>query len=213
MGNSINYSYEQLKTFCTDAFLKFGFKQEEADIIVDVLLTSDLYGIESHGMQRLVRYHKGIEKGLIKIGAKPEIVFETPMSAVIEGNDGMGQLLGHKAMTIAIEKAKQVGMAIVTVRNSTVKGEYLAWYSENLTLINCKIIGTQPFCYCKNLTLVNCEMLDTDLSFEKSEVNASITTPVISIKNPTSGRITVPAVDELILTDENAKAEIIIGNT
>ena len=118
MGNSINYSYEQLKTFCTDAFLKFGFKQEEADIIVDVLLTSDLYGIESHGMQRLVRYHKGIEKGLIKIGAKPEIVFETPMSAVIEGNDGMGQLLGHKAMTIAIEKAKQVGMAIVTVRNS-----------------------------------------------------------------------------------------------
>jgi hypothetical protein len=101
----------------------------------------------------------------------------------------------------------------VTVRNSTVKGEYLAWYSENLTLINCKIIGTQPFCYCKNLTLVNCEMLDTDLSFEKSEVNASITTPVISIKNPSSGRITVPAVDELILTDENAKAEIIIGNT
>ena len=101
----------------------------------------------------------------------------------------------------------------VTVRNSTVKGEYLAWYSENLTLVNCKIIGTQPFCYCKNLTLVNCEMLDTDLSFEKSEVNASITTPVISIKNPAAGRITVPAVDELILTDEKAKAEIIIGNT
>ena len=118
MANSINYSYEQLKTFCTDAFLKFGFKKEEADIIVDVLLTSDLYGIESHGMQRLVRYHKGIEKGLIKIDAKPEIVFETPMSAVIEGNDGMGQLLGYKAMNIAIEKAKQVGMAIVTVRNS-----------------------------------------------------------------------------------------------
>lgn len=118
MGNSINYSYEQLKKFCTDAFLKFGFNEEECKIIVDVLLTSDLYGIESHGMQRLVRYHKGIEKGLIKVDAKPEIVFETPVSAVIEGNDGMGQLLGHKAMTIAIEKAKTTGMAIVTVRNS-----------------------------------------------------------------------------------------------
>ena len=118
MGNSINYSYETLKKFCTDAFLKFGFNKEECDIIVDVLLTSDLYGIESHGMQRLVRYHKGIEKGLIKPDAKPEIVFETPVSAVIEGNDGMGQLLGHKAMTIAIEKAKKTGMAIVTVRNS-----------------------------------------------------------------------------------------------
>ena len=118
MGNSINYSYEQLKKFCTDAFLKFGFNEKECEIIVDVLLTSDLYGIESHGMQRLVRYHKGIEKGLIKVDAKPEIVFETPVSAVIEGNDGMGQLLGHKAMEIAIEKAKTTGMAVVTVRNS-----------------------------------------------------------------------------------------------
>ena len=118
MGNSIKYSYEELKKFCTDAFLKFGFNQEESDIIVDVLLASDLYGIESHGMQRLVRYHKGIEKGLIKPDAKPEVVFETPVSAVIEGNDGMGQLLGHMAMNMAIEKAKKVGMAIVTVRNS-----------------------------------------------------------------------------------------------
>ncbi len=117
-NNSINYSYENLKRFCTDAFLKFGFTLQESEIIVDVLLTSDLYGIESHGMQRLVRYHKGIEKGLIKIDAKPEIVFETPVSAVIEGNDGMGQLLGVQAMNIAIEKAKKVGMAIVTVRNS-----------------------------------------------------------------------------------------------
>lgn len=117
-NNSINYSYEKLKKFCTDAFLKFGFNATESEIIVDVLLTSDLYGIESHGMQRLVRYHKGIEKGLIKIDAKPEIVFETPVSAVIEGNDGMGQLLGYKAMNIAIEKAKKTGMAIVTVRNS-----------------------------------------------------------------------------------------------
>ena len=118
MKNSINYSYPQLKKFCTDAFLKFGFNEQECEIIVDVLLTSDLYGIESHGMQRLVRYHKGIEKGLIKIDAKPEIVFETPVSAVIEGNDGMGQLLGHKAMSLAIEKAKKTGMAIVSVRNS-----------------------------------------------------------------------------------------------
>lgn len=118
MDNSIKYSYEQLKKFCTDAFLKFGFNEEESKIIVDVLLTSDLYGIESHGMQRLVRYHKGIEKGLIKPDAKPEVVFETPVSAVIEGNDGMGQLLGFKAMNMAIDKAKKSGMAIVTVRNS-----------------------------------------------------------------------------------------------
>ena len=118
MKNSINYSYESLKKFCTDAFLNFGFSVKECEIIVDVLLTSDLYGIESHGMQRLVRYHKGIEKGLIKVDAKPEVVFETPVSAVIEGNDCMGQLVSVKAMNIAIEKAKKTGIAIVTVRNS-----------------------------------------------------------------------------------------------
>ncbi len=118
MSNYIRYSYEQLNKFCNDCFKKFGFTEDESKIISDVLLLSDLYGIESHGMQRLARYHKGIEKGLIKVEAKPEIVFETPVSAVIEGNDGMGQLLGYKAMNIAIEKAKQTGMAIVTVRNS-----------------------------------------------------------------------------------------------
>lgn len=116
--NSVRYSYDQLHTFCCDAFLKFGFTADEAEKITDVLLLSDLYGIESHGMQRLVRYHKGIEKGLIKVDAKPEVVFETPVSAVIEGHDGMGQLISIDAMNLAIEKAKKSGVAIVSVRNS-----------------------------------------------------------------------------------------------
>ena len=114
----LHYSYEQLNKFCMDAFTKFGFKEDEARIITDVLLLSDLYGIESHGMQRLVRYHKGIEKGMIKVDAKPEIVFETPVSAVVDAHDSMGQLAGHFGMSLAIEKAKKSGMAVVTVRNS-----------------------------------------------------------------------------------------------
>lgn len=99
----------------------------------------------------------------------------------------------------------------VTVKNSVVKGEYLAWYSEGLTLINCKIIGTQPLCYCKNLRLIDCEMMDTDLAFEKSDVEATITTKVISIKNPLSGRIQVPEVGEIIMDDANARGEIVVG--
>lgn len=97
----------------------------------------------------------------------------------------------------------------VTVRNSVVKGEYLAWYCENVTFENCKIIGTQPLCYCKGLKLVNCEMTDTDLCFEKSDVEAIITTPVISVKNPLSGHIYLPCVDEVIFDDVNAHGEII----
>ncbi len=114
----IRYSYAELKTFCLDAFSKFGFSVDESKKITDVLLLSDLYGIESHGMQRLVRYHKGIEKGLIHIDAKPEIIYETPVSAVIDGHDGMGQLISIDAMNMAIEKAKKSGIAIVSVRNS-----------------------------------------------------------------------------------------------
>ncbi len=113
-----HWTYETLNRLCNDAFTKFGFTDEEAAIITDVLLTSDMYGIESHGMQRMVRYHKGIESGMIKVQNKPEVVFETPISAVIDGHDGMGQLNGHFAMQLAIKKAKENGVGIVSVRNS-----------------------------------------------------------------------------------------------
>ena len=101
----------------------------------------------------------------------------------------------------------------VTVRNSTLKGEYLAWYSSGLTLINCKIIGTQPLCYCKGLTLIDCEMVDTDLSFEKSEVSATLVSPIVSIKNPLSGLIAVPEVGEVIRDDPESRGQIIVGGT
>ena len=92
----------------------------------------------------------------------------------------------------------------VTVRNSVVKGEYLAWYCENVTFENCIISGTQPLCYCKGLKLINCEMHGADLAFEKSEVEADITTPVISIKNPASGYIRVPSAEEIIDTEKTS---------
>lgn len=96
----------------------------------------------------------------------------------------------------------------VVVRNSVVKGEYLAWYCDNVTFDHCKIIGTQPLCYCKNLTLIDCEMIDTDLCFEKSQVQATVTTPVLSIKNPRSGCITLPSVGEIIRDDPESQGEI-----
>lgn len=98
----------------------------------------------------------------------------------------------------------------IVVKNSVVKGEYLAWYSKNLTFENCRIIGTQPLCYCTGLKLINCEMIDTDLCFEKSEVEATITTPVISIKNVKEGRIYAPAVGEIICDDKSYKGEVVL---
>ena len=85
----------------------------------------------------------------------------------------------------------------VTVRNSVLRGEFLGWYSDNLTLEHCRILSSQPLCYCSALKLIDCEVVDSDLCFEKSDVDAVITTPVDSIKNPRSGRIVVPSVDEI----------------
>ena len=98
----------------------------------------------------------------------------------------------------------------VLVKDSVIKGEYLAWYCENVTFENCTIIGTQPLCYCKGLKLINCRMIDTDLAFEKSEVDANITTFVDSVKNPKSGLIRVPEVGEIIMDDPEAKGEVIV---
>ena len=91
----------------------------------------------------------------------------------------------------------------ITVYDSVIYGEYLGWYSKNLKLINCKIIGTQPLCYAKGLVLENCEMIDTDLAFEDSEVEATITTSIESVKNPKSGTIRAKEIKELILDDDS----------
>ena len=96
----------------------------------------------------------------------------------------------------------------VVVRDSVVKGEYLAWYCENVTFERCRIIGTQPLCYCRGLKLIDCEMTGADLAFERSEVEATITTPVISIKNPLAGHICVPAVGEIIRDIDGAGGEV-----
>ena len=111
-------NYDALHQFCVQAFAGYGFTPEESRRITDVLLEADLSGIESHGIQRLIRYHKEITSGMVDIKAQPQVVFETPLSAVIDGKDAMGQLLGVQAMELAIQKARQSGFGMVTVRNS-----------------------------------------------------------------------------------------------
>lgn len=97
-----------------------------------------------------------------------------------------------------------------TVTDSVLRGEYVGWYSENLTLIRCRISGTQPFCYCKNLRLIDCELTDADFAFEKSGVEATLTSHVLSIKNPLSGRITLPSVGEVIMDDPAASGQVFV---
>ena len=95
----------------------------------------------------------------------------------------------------------------VTITDCEINGEYLAWYSRGLTLVRCHITGEQPLCYCEDLTLVDCTFgADANLMLEYSTVRASIKGDVTSIKNTTSGSITVAGHIGEIIIDQNRKA-------
>lgn len=90
----------------------------------------------------------------------------------------------------------------VTVYDSKITGEYLGWNSKNITFINCQIESNQGLCYMDNIKLVNCSLIKTDLSFELcSNIEASITSHIDSVKNPISGHIHAKGIDELIIDD------------
>lgn len=124
---------QELREFTHESFKKVGFSDEESKIITDVILLSDLCGVESHGVQRFRMYHDNIKSGMVKTNKKGRIIFETPVSATIDAEFGMGQLVAHKAMKIAIEKAKVSGIGMVTVKNSNHYGiaGYYAMMASN----------------------------------------------------------------------------------
>ncbi|MBR3617576.1 MAG: Ldh family oxidoreductase, partial [Acholeplasmatales bacterium] len=105
--------------FITDAFVGYGVPLEDAKICTDVLLESDKRGIESHGCNRFKPiYIDRIVDGIQNPITNYEIIKETETTAVVDGHDGMGQVIGYKSMKMAIEKAKKYGMGMVVVRNS-----------------------------------------------------------------------------------------------
>jgi LDH2 family malate/lactate/ureidoglycolate dehydrogenase len=113
------FSSQKIREFSVMVFQKLNYSREEAEQISDVIITSDLFGIESHGCHRLKLYTDGVASiGRIKQGKKPEILRETATSALIEGHEYMGQICSVMAADIAIEKARKTGIAYVAVRNS-----------------------------------------------------------------------------------------------
>ena len=132
--------YDKLRQFCLEIFSGYGFSEKESDAISDVLLRADLYGIESHGIQRLIRYHNEILNGVVNINAKPHTLSETAVSAVVDADKSMGQLVSVAAMRTAMEKAKKTGVGMVTVRNSNhygIAGYYAQMASEQELLGVC----------------------------------------------------------------------------
>ncbi len=112
--------FDSLENFMVDVFKGIGVPEEDARICADVLITSDKRGIDSHGIGRLKPiYYDRIKAGIQSPKTDMEIVKDGPTTAVIDGHNGMGQVIAKKSMALAIEKAKKMGLGMVAVRNST----------------------------------------------------------------------------------------------
>ena len=110
---------KSLVDFMIAALLKMGVPPEDAAIIADVLITADLWGVRSHGVAHLKMYHERMKAGLQLPVTRWNVVKETPTTAVIDGGNGMGMVVGARAMEIAIQKAEKFGLGAVAVRNSS----------------------------------------------------------------------------------------------
>ena len=128
----MTFSYTQLFTFTEAVFRSIGCDEADATLATETLLSADLRGIDSHGVARLVGYVRLWEAGLINTTPRVGISYETPSTAVVDGDGGLGLVVGPKAMRVAIEKAQQVGSGWVSVKNSNHFG--IAGYHAMLPL-------------------------------------------------------------------------------
>jgi L-2-hydroxycarboxylate dehydrogenase (NAD+) len=108
-----------IRDFMVDVFVGLGTPPEDARICADVLIASDLRGIESHGVGRLKYYYDRIRAGLHRTRTEFEIIKETETTAVVDGQHGMGHVISYRSMKMAMDKARQYGLGAVAVRNST----------------------------------------------------------------------------------------------
>ena len=116
---SVKVPVKNLIDFMLEALSAMGVPSEDAQIITDVIITSDLWGIRSHGIAHLKMYHERMKRGLQLPNTSITLVKDTPTTAVIDGGNGMGMVVGYHAMKMAIEKAHRYGLGAVAVRNSS----------------------------------------------------------------------------------------------
>jgi LDH2 family malate/lactate/ureidoglycolate dehydrogenase len=162
---SYTFTEENLRNFTRNVFLKMGCPPADADLATDVLLSSDLRGIDSHGVARLSGYIRLWEKQRINATPDIRVVHETPTTATIDGDRGLGLVVAPFAMKVAIEKAAIYGTGWVAVKNSNhfgiagyhalmaVEKDMIGISMTNAsplvapTYANERLLGTNPMCY------------------------------------------------------------------
>jgi len=138
---------KDLKAYIVRFFEHFGLAEENAAIVADVLVTADLRGVHSHGIGRLHRYYGNrLRAGLIDPKAALHLIKETSATLCFDAGNGMGQLAGYRAMQACIDKARDVGVALATVRNSNHFGiaGYYAMMALEHDMIGISLTNSQP---------------------------------------------------------------------
>lgn len=132
--NIVWVNFDTLENFMTDTFKGVGVSEEDAKICANVLIAADKRGIDSHGIGRLKTiYYDRIKIGIQSPITQFEVIKEGPTTAVIDGHNGMGQVIAKKSMQLAIQKARKYGMGMVVARNSThygIAGYYTVMAAE-----------------------------------------------------------------------------------
>ena len=147
LEDQVHVSEAALRQTVAAIFEKCNLTPEDAAIGADVLVTTDLRGVESHGVSNMLRsYVQSYQKGDYNPRPNWRIVRESPSTATIDGDDGLGIILGPKAMRIAIDKAKAVGVGIVTMYNGRHLGAvgHHAMLAAQEDMVGMCMTATQP---------------------------------------------------------------------
>ena len=159
---TLSYPIEQLTEFSERVFRSFGVPEADARQAADVLAASDLRGIDSHGVARLHTYFDMLTLGRINPRPEVRVVRESPSTATVDGDNGLGLVVGPRANAIAMEKAEAVGSGWVSVRNTNhfgiagyyplqaLKRDLIGWAMTNSTKLVAplwaaeRMLGTNP---------------------------------------------------------------------
>jgi len=138
--------FDVLKNLSRHVFLSLGVPSEDSEIVADVIAMADLYGFKTHGVNRLRYYIDRIKDSIQHTSTPFAVLSSKPTTAVVDGGNGMGQVVGYRSMSIAIEKALTYGMGLVAATNSSHFGicSYYSLMAAKANMIGIVLTNTRP---------------------------------------------------------------------
>ena len=191
--------YEALRAYTKKLMEKLGYPEKQAEVTAWILAEADARGVNSHGVGRLEFYESNINSGFNIPDAEPQVVYETPLSLVVDGHHGVGSYVAHFTMNRVIEKAKNTGVGFGAVRNSNHFGMAALWAEmavnkgyigmafcntricSIVTFGRDRILGTNPLCFAipsSGKTHFVLDMATTTVAHGKVEVYERLNKPM-----------------------------------